>query len=145
MTKKGEQEIRGFRLLLEPAGPDEYGATLEETNGSPRDGRVVVRVSADQARRVMPALLDAVRASGYPRTALSAQRRTLINLKEEAGVRLGLVLLATDPVSKSRRIEEMAEGVASMTGEETYYWYAKATGPYGRRLQRALRLFLAEE
>ena len=33
-----------------------------------------------------------------------------------------------------------------MTGEETYYWYAKCDRPRWRpRLRRALRLFLAEE
>jgi hypothetical protein len=142
--KRGDKP-RGFRLLLLPAGPNDYGVELEETNGGGDDARVVVRASADHARRVMPALLDAVRESGHPKTILATQRRAPIGLTEEAGVRLGLVLLATDPVTKSRRIEDMADGVASMSGEETYYWYAKVTGPTGRRLQRSLRLFLAEE
>jgi hypothetical protein len=146
MTKNSsETKPRGFRLLIEPADLDTYGVVLEETNGSPTAGTVVVRANAEHARRVMPSLLDAVRASGHPTTILSSSRRTPITLGEEAGVRLGLVLLATDPIAKSRRLEEMAEGVADMTGEETYYWYAKVTGRDGRRLRRALRLFLAEE
>ena len=144
-TNKSESKPRGFRLLIEPADMDTYGVALEETNGSPATGRIVARASAEHARRVMPSLLDAVRASGHAKTILSSSRRTPITLKEEAGVRLGLVLLAIDPIVKSRRLQEMTEGVANMTGEETYYWYAKVTGREGRRRQRALRLFLAEE
>ena len=146
MTKnKRETKPRGFRRLIERADLDAYGVTLQETNGSPAAGRIVARASAEHTRRVMPSLLDAVRASGHPKTILSSSRRTPITLKEEAGVRLGLVLLATDPIVKSRRLEEMTQGVADMTGEETYYWYAKVTGGEGRRLRRALRLFLAED
>ena len=146
MTKnKREMKPRGFRLLIEPTDLDTYGVALEETNGSPAAGRIVVKASAEHTRRVMPSLLDAVRVSGHPKTILSSSRRTPITLKEEAGVRVGLLLLATDPIVKARRLEEMSEAVADLTGEETYYWYAKVTGRDGRRLQRALRLFLAEE
>lgn len=142
---ESENKPRGFRLLIEPVGPDTYAVALEETNGSPASGRIVAKANADHARRVMPSLLEAVRASAHPKTILSSSRRTPIPLKEEAGVRLGLVLLVTDPIVKARRLEGMTEGVSDMTGEEVYYWYAKVTGPDGRRLQRALRLFLAEE
>ncbi len=145
MTKTSEHKTRGFRLLIQPADQDNYAVALEETNGSPAPGTIVAKVNAEHTRRVMPSLLEAVRSSGHPKTILSASRRTPIPLKEEAGVRLGLVLLATDPIVKSRRLEGMADGVSDMTGEEVYYWYAKVTGPEGHRLQRALRLFLAEE
>lgn len=142
---KTESKPRGFRLLIEPAEHETYAVALEETNGSPASGRIVAKANADHARRVMPSLLEAVRASDHPKTILSASRRMPIPLREEAGVRLGLVLLATDPIGKSRRLEGMTEGVSDMTGEEVYYWYAKVNGPDGRRLQRALRLFLTEE
>jgi hypothetical protein len=142
---KDENKTRGFRLLIKPADHDAYAVALEETNGSPDSGRIVAKANANHTRRVMPSLLEAVRASGHPKTILSSSRRAPIPLKEEAGVRLGLVLLAADPVVKSRRLEGITEGASDMTGEEAYYWYAKVTGPDGRRLQRALRLFLAEE
>jgi len=93
----------------------------------------------------MPALLEAVRKSGHAKTVLSPTRKRPVILEEEAGVRLGLLLLAIERVSKPRRIEDMRDGVAAMSGEETYYWYAKVTGNEGRRHRRALRLFLAGE
>lgn len=140
-----EVKARGFRLLIERANHENYGVALEETNGSTTSGRIVAKVNAEHTRQVLPSLLDAVRSSGHPKTILSASRHTPIPLKEEAGVRLGLVLLATDPIVKSSRLEAMTAGVSDMTGEEVYYWYAKVTSPDGRRLQRALRLFLAED
>lgn len=142
---KGENDSRGFRLLIEPADHDTYAVALAETNGSPASGRIIAKAKALHARLVMPSLLEAVRTSGHPKTILSPSRRTPIPLKEEAGVRLGLVLLATGPIVKARRLEDLTKGVSDMTGEEVYYWYAKVTGPDGRRLQRVLRLFLAEE
>ncbi len=93
----------------------------------------------------MPSLLDAVRLSGHAKTVLSAGRQEPIRLKEEAGVRLGVLLLAVKPLSKGRRLQEMADAVAAMTAEESYYWYAKVNQPEASRLRRALRLFLAEE
>lgn len=140
-----QTKTRGFHLLIEPADRDKYAVGLQETNGYPGSGRIVAKANADHVRRVMPSLLEAVRHSGHPKTVLSSSRRTPISLREEAGVRLGLVLLAADPIVKSRRLEGMAEGVSDMTAEEAYYWYAKVTGPDGRRLRRALRLFLVEE
>jgi hypothetical protein len=136
---------RGFRLVLRPVGQDLYEIALEETNGTVGPGSVVVRAGTSQVRQVMPAIADAVRVSGHAKTVLSPHRQRPISLKEEAGVRLGLVLVATQPIAKARRIQEMADAVAGMTSEEVYYWYAKVTGSEGSRLQRSLRLFLSKE
>lgn len=136
---------RGFRLVLEPLEQDYYGLVLEETNGAIENTRVVVRAGNTQVRQVMPAITDALRKSGHAKTILFSQRQKSITLKEEPGVRLGLVLVATRPVEKARRIQEMTDGVAAMTSEEVYYWYAKVTGAEGKRLQRSLRLFLSQE
>ncbi len=143
--KGSDGKHRGFRLILEPVEQEHYGLVLEETNGAVENNRVVVRAGALHVRHVLPAITEAVRRSGHAATVLSPQRQKPIRLKEEPGVRLGLVLVATQPVEKARRIQEMADGVAAMTSEEVYYWYAKVTGAEGRRLQRSLRLFLSKE
>ncbi len=145
MKRKPNEKRRGFRLLITDPSGEGYGVALEETNGSSGEAKLVARASLGGARHVMPALLEAARKSGHVKTVLSSARRQPVVLDEEAGVRLGVLLLAAERVSKPRRIEDMTNGVASMTGEETYYWYAKVTGPGGRRHRRALRLFLAEE
>jgi hypothetical protein len=145
MNRKPDQHPRGFRLLINDATVDGYGVALQETNGSSGEMQLVARANPGRTRHVMPALLDAVRKSGHAKTVLSPARKQPVALDEESGVRLCLLLLAADRVSKPRRIEGMADGIAAMTGEETYYWYAKVTGRDGLRHRRALRLFLAEE
>jgi hypothetical protein len=139
-------KIRGFQLLVVPEDAHEYGLVLEETNGTTeKDALVVTRADVVQTRRVRSHVLEAVRDSGHTRAALGIQRRAPIPLVEEAGVRLALVLLATGPIVKARRIDHMANGVAAMAAEEAYYWYAKCMGADAPRIRRALRLFLAEE
>jgi hypothetical protein len=139
-------KVRGFSLQLQPAGPDEYGLVLEETNGSAATPPMLVaRADPDHTRRVLPSLINAVRASGHPKTVLFTHRAKPVPLREEDGVRLALLLIASGPVSKARRIEEMAAAVSGMSTEEAYYWYARCTGPEASRIRRALRVFLAEE
>lgn len=146
--------VRGFRLSIQSAPPvagggDRYGIRLEEAYS---DGeRTLTITSAVAARtplqtsRILDALVAAVRASGHQAGVLSPARRAPIALDEPAGVRLALAMLACGPVRKASRIRQIVSGVAAMSTEETYYWYAKAVGPNGDRVHRALRLFLAEE
>jgi hypothetical protein len=118
---------------------------LEETNGHAANTLLVARADEKHTRAVLPAVMDAVKASGHQRSMLSQQRRVPIVLSEEAGVRLALVLLATDRVSKTRRIDNMLGSVNNMAVEEAYYWYAKCMGGDASRVRKALRIFLAEE
>jgi len=144
-TKKAtDDKIRGFRLLVTPTAGT-YGIALEETNGRPEHTVLVARADSKHVRAVLPAVMDAVKSSGHQRTTLSAQRKEPVVLNEEAGVLLALVLLATDRVSKPRRIDNMLGSVNDMAVEEAYYWYAKCMGGDASRVRKALRIFLAEE
>jgi hypothetical protein len=142
--KATEHKIRGFQLLVTP-GESSYGLALEETNGRPEHTMLVARADEKHVRAVLPAVMEAVKASGHQRTTLGPQRKTPIVLSEEAGVRLALVLLATGRVSKSRRIDNMLGSVSNMAVEEAYYWYSKCMGADGGRVRKSLRLFLAED
>ena len=135
---------RGFRVVVQPDRVA-FGLILDETDGRSDEGSLVARVDADHAAVVLPAVMDAVRASGHARTVLGPQRRAPIVLTEEAGVRLALALIATERVTKPRRLDAILVGVADMAPEEAYYWYAKCMGPDGGRVRKALRLFLAED
>lgn len=140
------RKVRGFRLRLLPVGPDEYSLALEETNGSAESvPSLISRTDADHTRRVLPSVLNAVRASGHAKSIVSAHRAKPVPLSEPEGVRLALILIATGPISKARRVDKMASAVEKMSTEEAYYWYAKCTGPDAARVRRALRVFLAEE
>lgn len=145
-TKQRTSASRSFRLVIEPLDTDNYGVRLETTNG---DGAappiVVARVRPPTLSAVADAVHQAVRESRQPRTVLSAGRRKPIPIDEPAGVRLGLALLAAEPLAKPSRRNAILSGVAAMSTEETYYWYAKTTGSIAPRARRALRILLADD
>ncbi|KJE19504.1 hypothetical protein FF36_06215 [Frankia torreyi] len=143
--------VRAFSLHILPAsgrdGYEGYGVRLDESYGSRERSLATTVATATplQTSRILSALLTAVRASGKPHSVLSPSRRQPVVLDEAAGVRLALTLFATQRVTKPTRIGALVAAVASMSTEETYYWYAKAVGPDADRVRRALRLFLAAE
>jgi hypothetical protein len=136
---------RRFALHVEPNGSDAYGLRLEEGVGPSGEVALRVRTDADVTRRVLESVIAAVRESRIPKTALSPQRRKPLQLEQSAGVRLALVLLATAPLTKGSRVTAIEHGVAAMSTEEAYYWYAKCVGIDSGRAIRALRLLLARE
>jgi hypothetical protein len=137
-----KQTPRTFELILIPDGSDYQVDVVVSSNGG---SNRLVHLEGRLVERMRPALLGAVVASKRPRTSLSPTRTSPIRLTEDAGVRLALVALATAPLSKPARIEEIRQGVDAMTSEEALYWYANCTGPSARRALRALRVLLSEE
>ena len=145
-ARKTVKRVRAFSLAPVPEGSDAYGLRLREVTGEvDRGSGLQVRVNAFRTRRVIESVLVAAKASGYPKSALGPSRTTPLTLNEAAGVRLALVLLTTLPLTKSRRVDAIAQGIAGMATEEAFYWFAKCVGPDGRRSRRALRIMLAED
>lgn len=140
--------VRTFRLLVIPdrAQPDRYGITLEESYGhtpTPILARKVGGARSGQTGHLLEHIVAAVRASGHRPTALAPHRRGPISLDEAAGVRLALILLAVAPLSRGERVREVAAGIAGMSVEETYYWYALCVGPRSSAARRAIRTLLS--
>ena len=136
---------RAFELVVTPADGDDYGLTLFETKPEHQGAIRIADLGATRARRVIAAAMEAVRTSGHGVGVLSPGRKKPIQLGEEPGVRLALAMLATGPVTKPLRVDKMVGAAQALTDEEAYYWYAKCVGPEAQRMQRAFRLFLAEE
>ena len=135
---------RGFRLVVEPEDTDTYSLRLEETNGTPNAASTAALLPADRLTPYLGAVRTALTESGHKLTVLGPGRRKPINLDEPAGVRLALTVNAGAPLTKPSRRSAVIEGVAAMSDEEAYYWYAKATrSSGGRRALRALRILLA--
>jgi hypothetical protein len=137
---------RAFRLTVHPDKGDTYGVSLEETYGDNGQALAtsVIATSANQTRRVIDAVVAAVRASGHEPSLLAFTRKTPIRLDEAAGVRLALTMLTIQPVSKHERVRALVAGINAMSVEETYYWYAKCLGLNPQRASRALRVLLAD-
>lgn len=144
---RAHDPARAFRLTIVPAKPDTYGVHIEETYGV--NGHTlathVTAATPGQAGRVTDAILGAVRGSGHGASALAFTRKAPIRIDEPAGVRLTLILLATQPITKHARVRALVAGVNSMSVEETYYWYAKCVGQDASRARKALRVLLADD
>ncbi|WP_282837859.1 DUF7680 family protein [Microbacterium flavum] len=138
--------VRGFRLVVMPGRGEAFGVTLEESygeNGSSITAPVITATPV-QAGRVVDALFVAVRKAGHQPSVLAFKRKAPIRLGEAEGVRLALVLLATQPIAKHERVRALVAGINAMSVEETYYWYSKCMGLDGNRARKALRTLLAD-
>ncbi|WP_419773281.1 DUF7680 family protein [Gordonia alkanivorans] len=130
---------------MTPGRGEMFGVTLEETFGE-NGGAMTTPVSIAtpvQVGRVVDALFVAVRKAGHQPSVLAFKRRVPIRLGEAEGVRLALVLLATQPIAKHERVRALVAGINAMSVEETYYWYSKCMGLDGNRARKALRTLLA--
>lgn len=146
MTNADGTKPRGFQLTVEPVSADDYGLRLEESDGASQEAkRPVANLGPSASRRLAEQAMDALQASGFRRSDLSAQRRKPFRLQEHHGVRLALAMVATGPLHKRVRVEAVLSGVGRMSDEETYYWYARCLGPEASRGRKALRMLLAEE
>lgn len=138
---------RGFRLVVTPGRGETYGVSLEETYGE--TGTIitapVTTATPVQTGRVVDVLFAAVRRAGHQPSVLAFNRKAPIHLGEAEGVRLVLVLLATQPITKHERVRALVAGINAMSTEETYYWYSKCVGVDANRARKALRILLADD
>lgn len=138
---------RAFRIVITQGRGDTYGIMLEETYGD-NGGTLaanVARATPAQSGRVIDAIFAAVRNSGHAPSILAFSRKAPIRINEPEGVRLALILLATQPVAKHPRVRALVAGINTMSTEETYYWYSKCIGVEANRARRALRTLLADD
>ena len=138
------EPVRTFRLTVLPTS-DSYGVSIDEQYGHGTLTTHVITATAPQTQRIIDAVIQAAKSSGHAPSILALGRDEPIPLDEAAGVRLSLVLFASQPVSKNDRIRAMVAGVNAMSVEETYYWYAKCVGPQSGRARKALRILLADD
>jgi hypothetical protein len=138
--------VRGFRLIVKPGRGESYGVSLEEAYGETRTiiTAPVTTATPVQTGRVVDALFAAVRRAGHQPSVLAFTRKTPIRLGEAEGVRLALVLFATQPFSKHERVRALVTGINAMSTEETYYWYSKCIGVDANRARMALRILLSD-
>lgn len=139
--------VRGFRLIVKPGRGETYGLTMEETYGEVGSAlaTAVVALTPQQTGRVVDALFAAMRRSGYQPSVLTFTRKPPIRLAESDGVRLALILMATQPIAKHERVRALLAGINAMSTEETYYWYSKCIGVDANRARKALRILLSDD
>ncbi|GII79104.1 hypothetical protein Sru01_40860 [Sphaerisporangium rufum] len=138
--------VRDFRLIVHPDRGETYGLTIEETYGEAGSvlATAVVTLTPQQTSRVIDALFAAMRRSGHQPSVLTFTRKAPIRLAEPDGVRLALILMATQPIAKHERVRALVTGINAMSIEETYYWYSKCIGIDANRARKALRTLLSD-
>lgn len=143
---RSADEKRPFELRVVQREGSSYGMALyqPELGRSSRTERIV-QIWGDPLRAVMDHVLAALRQGGY-RTFDLGRRSVPYRLREEDGVRLGLIFLAIKPLRKLSRITAISENVGEMSTEEIYYWFSKTTHRKRKGCaRRALRILMAEE
>lgn len=141
-----KEKRRGFRVTVTHSDGINYGLIIAETNGQPDHTNVVATVRPADLLRLNDTVQAVLRASKKPATTIGPSRQKPIDIDEAPGVRLALTALAVAPVRRRDRSREIVEGIATMSDEEAYYWYAKVTHPEaGSRSRRALRLLLSDD
>ncbi|KDA05278.1 hypothetical protein DC31_17195 [Microbacterium sp. CH12i] len=138
--------VRGFRLIVTAGRGETFGVTLEETYGE-SGGAIAAPVTTTtpvQTGRVVDAVFVAIRNAGHQPSVLAFKRKAPVHLGEAEGVRLALVMIATQPIAKHERVRALVAGINAMSVEETYYWYAKCMGLDGNRARKALRILLSD-
>jgi hypothetical protein len=145
-TSSPKEKRRGFLVTVTQSDGTSYGLSIAETNGQPDHTNLVATVRPVDLARLNETVQAVLRASKRPVTSIGPSRQKPIDIDEAPGVRLALTALAVEPVRRRDRSREMVDGIASMSDEEAYYWYAKVTHPAaGGRSLRALRLLLSDD
>ena len=148
--------MQAFQLLVEPLKDNETALTLlmdpfsrlKRNAPEPKPERLV-SIWGNPLAAAYPTIHELVRAEGYRPSDLRPGRRTTLKLKEDSGVRLGLLMKAIKPLRKLIRIQTVIEGVQGMSREEAAYWFSKAINSPDdaerRRAMKAMRILLARE
>ncbi|MFG2136582.1 hypothetical protein [Streptomyces sp. NPDC048650] len=132
---------------MKPGRGETYGLTVEETYGEFGSvlATALVTLTPRQTGRVVDALFAAVKRSGHQHSVLAFNRKAPIRLTEPDGLRLALILLATQPIAKHERVRALVAGINAMSTEETYYWYSKCIGVDANRARKSLRTLLSDD
>jgi hypothetical protein len=85
-------------------------------------------------------ILDTLRTNHYKPTVIQHNRKSLLGLNEESGVRLSLLFKALAPLTNLDHMRALQQAIWGMSDEEAYYWFSKCHGSNGHRGMRALRI-----
>lgn len=138
-----------FAMTIQPIGNDEVVATiLQQRSPAIPGGRAIPRqqlasVSGLPFVALQDEILEVLRANHH-KPALLSQRKP-IELNEESGVRIALLFKTMAPLSTVDAMRAMQRGIAAMSDELCYYWFALCFGEHADRAVRALHILYGAE
>lgn len=143
---------RPFELRIENLHDNEvalevWQRPLNSTLAGSRPPVKVARIKGIALHVVWDHLISFLRRAGIRTNLLSPSRQQRsIDLAEDIGVRVALLVATLAPLHDLKRIEQIAAKLDVMSYEETCYWYAlMRSDEYCGRALRALRILLAPD
>lgn len=156
LLPRGQAEARRDRLerdgqslsitpvedLLTDVSGDDHPSKFEGWTWDEWVGAKVARLDPTRVR----ALQDVVRAAIEDTPAETEEvlrgGNGFVFLPESAGVGLAVAFRGVKPIQRIDRMRSLARGVARMSNEECYYWYAKCRSPSSPNGEKSLRVLL---
>lgn len=102
----------------------------------------IARLSGSHIRAVLPVVRESLSPLEVDASAVTSSGAGQLFLPESVGVRLTLAFSGVKPIQRVDRMRAFARGIARMSNEECYYWYAKCRSPSSPSGEKALRTLL---
>ena len=116
-------------------------------SGPKSSSQRVIALEGRRAAQHLPLTLDLLHGAGADVARLSDRQGGRVNLTEDRGARLALTLASVAPIRKPSRASLIRAGIAEMSTEEVYYWYARMSPELRRsganNALKALRILLS--
>lgn len=102
----------------------------------------VRRLSGAHLRSILQLLDEALRETGINPEKITSTGQETVMLNEATGIRLSLGFIGLKPLRRVDYMRTVARGIAQMSLEECYYWFAKCRSPNAPNGEKALRTLL---
>jgi hypothetical protein len=102
----------------------------------------LARLERSQLQSILPLVRETLGRADLDVEAITSTGMTTVFLPETAGIRLTLGFRGVKPIRRVDRMRALARGIARMSDEECYYWYAKCQAPSSPNGEKALRTML---
>lgn len=104
----------------------------------------VRRLSGTRLRSILQLLDKSLREINTKPEIVTGTGSSTVLLNEETGIRLSLGFIGVKPLRRVDRMRSLSRGVAQMSVEECYYWYAKCRSPEYQNGEQAMRTLLKQ-
>lgn len=104
----------------------------------------VARLFSSQLRAVLPLMRETLADANHEESTVLSSGNSDVFLSETPGVRLTLGFRGVKPIRRVDRMRALCRGVARMSDQECYYWYAKCRAPSSPSGEKALRTLLTD-
>lgn len=104
----------------------------------------IARLSGSHIRTLLPLLKESLAPLDVTGSEVTRNGTGEVFLPESVGVRFTLAFAGVKPIQRVDRMRAFARGIARMSDEECYYWYAKCRSPSSPNGEKALRTLLTD-